>query len=75
MRSIPIPHYNLPQLPRTKKSDIQLALWNKIDVWLVWGFAQLASEKEKLLVQQGNLLAPDNWMIFVLFFFFQAFAL
>ena len=27
-----------------KNSEIQLALWDWIEMWLVWGFAQWASE-------------------------------
>ena len=42
------------------KSEIQLILWDWIDTWLVWGFAQWASEQEKLLAQQENLNALDN---------------
>ena len=36
-------------------------------MWLVWDFAQWASEQEKLLAQQGSLhvLAPDGWMFFL----------
>ena len=35
-----------------------LGIW--IEMWLVWGFAQWASEQEMLLVRQGNLLSPDS---------------
>ena len=28
-------------------------------MWLVWGFAQWASEQEKLSAQHGNLLVSD----------------
>ena len=40
---------------------MQLALWVWIEMWLVWGFAQWASEQEKLPAQQGNLLVSDCW--------------
>ena len=33
----------------TKKPEMQLALSDWIERWLVWGFAQWESEKEKLL--------------------------
>ena len=45
---------------RKKKSEIQLSLWDWIKMWLVWGFALWASEQEKLLAWQGNLLVLDD---------------
>ena len=40
-----------------------------ITMWLVWVFAQRASEEEKLLARQVNLLVQDDQMFF---FFFEA---
>ena len=34
-------------------------------MWLVWVFAQCASEQEKLLARQGNILASDYQEVFV----------
>ena len=46
--------------PGLEKSEIQLALWDWIEMWLGWGFAQWESEQEEKLARQRNLTAPGD---------------
>lgn len=43
-----------------KKIEIQLALWDWVEMRLVWDFAQRASKQEKFLAWQVNLLVQDE---------------
>ena len=61
-KSVPLQFYfYLNSYLAIKKSEIQLASWDWVEMWLVWGFAQWASG-------QRNLLDLDNQIVF----FFQA---
>ena len=51
---------NTAILKARKQFKIQLALWDCIKMWIVWGFTQWASEPEKLLDWQGNLHVPTS---------------